>query len=157
MQFFEDLLVGHVDFFGSWKYTVTEAEIIEVGTRWDTQPFHVDPVAAAASPFGGLVASSVHLFAMAVAVGMQRNAHDPVVAVSALGFDEVRLHGPARPGDELAVRSEVVEARLSKSHPGVGVVRVRSELVDQGQEAIFSFVTALLVACRAAEQVPGPS
>ena len=148
MQFFEDFVVGQVDVYDAATYTVTEEEIIEVGTRWDPQPFHVDPVAAAASPFGGLVASSVHLFAMAVGIGMAARKDDPVAAVSALGFDNLRLHGPARPGDELFTRSEVLEARPSNSHPDVGVIRIRSDLVNQRDEVIFSFETAALVARR---------
>ena len=148
MQFFEDFVVGRVDVYDATPYTVTEAEIIEFGTRWDPQPFHVDRAAAAASPFGGLVASSVHLFAMAVGIGMAAQKDNPVAAVSALGFDTMRLHGPARPGDVLVNRSEVIEARPSNSQPSLGVLRVRTELVNQRDEAIFSFETAFLVARR---------
>ena len=56
MRYFEDFEVGVWQENGT--YEVTEAEIIEVAERWDPQPFHVDPVAAAESPFGGLVACS---------------------------------------------------------------------------------------------------
>ena len=150
MRFFEDLVVGQVDVYDAAPYRVTEEEIIEVGKRWDPQPFHVDPVAAAQSPFGGLVASSVHLFAMTVCIGMTGVQDNPFAAVSALGFDQMRLHGSARPGDELFVRTELTEARLSKSNPKVGVARTRSELVNQRQEVIFSFDTAWLVARRPA-------
>jgi acyl dehydratase len=124
---------------------VTEEEIREVGERWDPQPFHIDPEAAAQSPFGGLVASSVHLFAMGVSLSMTGTKDDPVAAVSALGFDKMRLHAPARPGDELLVRTEVIEARPSKGQPGLGVVRNRSELVNQRDQVIFSYESAFLV------------
>jgi len=148
MQFFEYLPVGRVDVDEAVSYTVTEAEIIEVGTRWDPQPFHIDPVAAAQSPFGGLVASSVHLLAIAVATGAKTSMDNPVAAVSALGFDKMRLHAPARPGDVLCNRSEVVEARPSGSQPHLGVVRNRVELWNERAELIFSFEAAYLVARR---------
>ena len=146
MRFLEDLVVGHVDVYDASPYLVTEEEIVEFGTRWDPQPFHVDPAAARESPFGGLVASSVHLFAMSVGIGMRAAKDDPFAAVSALGFDKMRLHGSARPGDELSLRAVIIEARPSNSRPEVGVARTRSELVNQRQEVIFSFETAWLIA-----------
>jgi acyl dehydratase len=144
VKFFEDFTVGEVEVFDA-TYVVTEEEIREVGERWDPQPFHIDPEAAQQSPFGGLVASSVHLFAMAVSLSMTGTKHDPVAAVSALGFDKMRLHAPARPGDELFVRIEVIEARRSTSQPALGVVQNRAEMLNQHDELVFSYESAFLV------------
>ena len=144
MRYYEDLTVGATA-KGTATYLVTEQEIIEVGRRWDPQPFHTDPVAAAASPFGGLVASSVHLFAMANAVAVKG---DPTAAVSSLGFKEMVNRAPARPGDVLRTRSTVEARRLSRSRPGLGVVETRVELVNQDDEVVFSFVNAALIRCR---------
>jgi acyl dehydratase len=143
MKYFEDFTPGE-QFRHTGTYVVTEAEIREVGERWDPQPFHVDPLAARRSVFGGLVASSVHLFAIVVAVGTAAT-EEPVAAVSALGFDKLRLHAPARPGDELAVRATVVERRVSGSRPGLGIVRVARELVNQRDEVVFSDESAFLI------------
>lgn len=52
---FEDIDVGLTRDCGS--LTVTEAEIVAFGERYDPQPFHADPEAAEDSAFGGLVAS----------------------------------------------------------------------------------------------------
>ncbi len=65
MKYFEHFTLG-LEAEAPGKHIVTEEEIIEFGTRWDSQPFHVDPEAAKDSLFGGLVACSVHLFAMAI-------------------------------------------------------------------------------------------
>ena len=155
MRYFEDYVVGqHDDYDGS--YTLTEAEIREVGERWDPQPFHIDPVAAEASLFGGLVASSVHLFAIMVAIGTGP-VEEPVAAVSALGFDKVRLHQPARPGDELKLRSEVLACRASASRPGTGIVRFARELVNQRGEVVFSDESAALIERRPGADGPGPT
>jgi acyl dehydratase len=144
VKFFEDFTVGELEVLDA-AYVVTEEEIREVGERWDPQPFHIDPEAAQQSPFGGLVASSVHLFAMAVSLSNTGTKHDPVAAVSALGFDKMRLHAPARPGDELFVRIEVIEARRSKSQPALGVVHNRAEMLNQHDELVFSYESAFLV------------
>jgi acyl dehydratase len=146
VKYFDDLAVGQ-EWVHEGRYELTEAEIREVGERWDPQPFHIDPVAAEASIFGGLVASSVHLFALMVAIGTGPR-EEPMAAVSALGFDKVRNHAPARPGDELSLRVTVLECRLSGSRPGVGVVRFSRNLANQRGEVVFSDESAALVRCR---------
>jgi acyl dehydratase len=145
MRYFEDFVVGEVDEFDG-TYLVTEEEIREVGERWDPQPFHTDPVAAADSVFGGLVASSVHLFAMAVCLGV--NAR-PSAAVSSLGFSAIDNHAPVRPGDVLSARAVTVDSRLSRSRPGHGIVNTRVEVLNQDQVLVFAFENAALLRCRA--------
>jgi len=55
MKYFEYFAIG-LEEEAPGRHVVTEEEIIEFGTRWDSQPFHVDPEAAKNSVFGGLVA-----------------------------------------------------------------------------------------------------
>src|SRR5579875_3238961 len=50
-RYFEDYPEGAVFEYGS--VTVDAAEIIEFARRFDPQPMHVDPEAAACGPFGG--------------------------------------------------------------------------------------------------------
>lgn len=146
MKYYEDYVVGRVTEYPG-RYQVTEEEVVEVAGRWDPQPFHLDPVAAKDSIFGGLVASSVHLFAIAVALGASGG---PVAALSALGFDDLRWHAPARPGDTLRMRGETLSTRLSKSRPGAGIVINRSQVLNQGDELVFSYQGAALISCRPA-------
>ena len=82
---------------------------------------------------------------MAVSLSMTGTRDDPVAAVSALGFDKMRPHAPARPGDELFVRIEVIEASRSTSQPALGVVRNRAEMLNQHDELVFSYEAAFLV------------
>ncbi len=147
MRYYEDLPVGATSEYDDATYLVTEEEILEVGRRWDPQPFHTDPVAAAASPFGGLVASSVHLFAIAVSFGVKA---DPTAAVSSLGFRELVNHAPARPGDVLRGRSTVQSRRRSKSRPDLGVMGMLVEVFNQEDQLVFSFENIFLVRCREA-------
>ena len=155
VKYFEDFVVGQ-ERTHEGTYTLTEAEIREVGERWDPQPFHIDPVAAEASIFGGLVASSVHLFAILTAIGRAQPLEHRVAAVSALGFDKLRNHAPARPGDELRSRIKVLEARASKSRPEVGVVRNSADLLNQHGDIVFSWEAAYLVQRRPEPRAHGP-
>ena len=52
LRYYEDLEVGSTAATDA-TYLVTEEEVLEFGRRFDPQPFHTDPEAAAASVFGG--------------------------------------------------------------------------------------------------------
>ena len=145
MLYYEDVeLDRDVTFEG--VYHVSEAEIIEVGTRWDPQPFHVDPVAAESSIFGGLVASSAHVFAIWVSMGNDEIDKDKVIAsVSALGFNNLQWHAPIRPGDAIKSSFRITEKRASKSRPELGIVNSDNRLFNQDDETVFTLECAFLV------------
>ena len=149
MRYYEDFPVGLVNNF-DYGYEFTEEEIISFATRWDPQPFHTDKTAAQQSIFGGLVASSVHLFAMAVSLGNHVSAEQKCAAVSALGFNDMKLHAPAKPGDQLRLKEVVGVCRPSNSRPDCGIIEVRNELYNQNDELIFSFNSAALIQRRQA-------
>jgi acyl dehydratase len=142
MKYLEDYVPGDVVEVAA-SYLITEEEILEVGKRWDPQPFHTDREAAAESFFGGLVASSVHLFAASVWLGYQMETR--TAAVTALGFSELSWHAPARPGHRLSLRAETLSARESKSRPDCGVVENKSQIFNQDGELVFSFIGAALI------------
>ena len=60
--YWEDFKVGETVEMG--KHVFTEAEIIDFARQFDPQPFHIDPVAARSSFFGGLIASGWHTCAV---------------------------------------------------------------------------------------------
>lgn len=153
MRYFEDFVVGSVD-EKSETYLVTQDEIIEMAERFDPQPFHTDPVAAADSVFGGLVACSAHVFAISCALHSKVPDDEKTAAVSALGFDELRLSAPVRPGDALRARSEITAVRRSQSRPGIGIVSSRGELLNQRDEVVFSLASAALIRCRPEGEQP---
>ncbi len=127
-------------------YSVTKEEIVEMASRWDPQPFHIDEEAANNSMFGGLVASSAHIFPIFVWLG-QQGGRD-VAALSALGFDKMRLHAPLRPGDQISYQYHCVEKRLSKSKPHCGIVRSVSTMRNQRGEKVFTIEVVSLIATR---------
>jgi acyl dehydratase len=142
MRYYEDLEIDATS-VRSERYLVTEEEILEMGRRWDPQPFHTDPEAAAASVFGGLVASTVHLFAIVTKIGMAAN--QDLAVVSALGMTDFVNHAPARPGDQVTFGWTVIDRRESKSRPTMGIVTSSNLLTNQRDEPVFSFVNSWLV------------
>jgi acyl dehydratase len=121
MTHFEDLAVGQQESFGT--YEVTESEIVDFAERYDPQPMHLDPKAAAESMFGEVVASGWHTTAMCMRLLVENYLADSA-AMGSPGVDDLRWHEPVRPGDELTVETEVLEKRLSESRPDRGLVRV---------------------------------
>jgi acyl dehydratase len=145
MRYFEELSVGVKATFRD-EYKVTEEEIIEVGKRWDPQPFHTDPVAAKDSIFGGLVASSAHIFSIYVRIGNTEIDEDiHVAAVTALGFDKLQWHTPVRPGDTLKNTYKVIKSRESKSRPDLGIVTMDCRVFNQNDETVFTLECTFLV------------
>jgi|SRR5215210_8595869 len=108
--------------------TVTEEEIVEFGRAWDPQPFHVDPLAAKDSVFGGLIASGWHTGAM----WMRLYVENVLGAGSrgSPGIEELRWLAPVRPGDTLTGSLTVLETTPSERDPTRGTVRIRAEMTN---------------------------
>lgn len=154
LYYFEDLEVGQVREFSD-PYEVTDEEIMEMGNRWDPQPFHIDREAAKNSVFGGLVASSVHVFAMWVAVGMKANKKVKSAALSALGFDNMRMRDAIRGGDQLRSRSTCKSLRRSNSRPHCGIATMYNEMYNQNDVVVFSIEHTFLIKCRDYDKFSG--
>jgi acyl dehydratase len=69
----------------------------------------------------------------------------PADGIIGAGFDELRWPHPVRPGDELRVESEVLDARPSKSRPDQGLIKVRATTLNQDDEAVQVFIGNLVV------------
>jgi acyl dehydratase len=143
---FEDYVPGSAVTLGPVR--VSREEIIEFATRYDPQPFHVDPAAAEHSPYGGIIASGWHTCALT----MRLLVDSYLSADSSLGspgLDELRWLAPVRPGDELTVHLSVLDTRPSASKPDRGIVRSRVEVVNQDATTVLSMVAVNLVRRRA--------
>lgn len=127
-MYFEDFTPGRVFELGTVE--VSEDEIIEFATRFDPQPFHIDPAAAADTMFGGIIASGWHTCSMCM-----RLLVDGLLSGSASlgspGMEQIRWTAPVRPGDRLTARSTVVETRPSSSKPDRGTVTLATEMENQ--------------------------
>src|SRR5689334_5203665 len=133
MAFFEDYPVGLAGEYGS--VTVSEDDILDFARKYDPQPFHVDPAAAARSPYGGLIASGWHTCALTMRL-LVENYLSAESSLGSPGLEELRWPAPVRPGDTLTLRLEVLEARRSQSKPDRGILRTRSEVVNQRGETV---------------------
>ena len=144
-RYFEDYRPAAVYEYG--YLTVTEAEILEFARRFDPQPIHIDPGFAAAGPFGGLIASGWHTASMMMRLFTDHYL-SRVASLASPGIDELRWPAPVRPGDQLRLRTTIVEARASRSKPDRGLVRTRGELINSGDRIVLSLVAMNLLGRR---------
>jgi acyl dehydratase len=137
MKYFEDYPVGAV--FEFPPFTTTESEIVEFAKRFDAQPFHIDPVAAKQSHFGGIIASGFHTCSMAMG-SLVGNGFFSTAGMGSPGLDEIRWQQPVRGGQQLHVKTTILEAIRSKSKPDRGVIRHSVELQNNQGATVMSYI-----------------
>ncbi|MAG00778.1 MAG: acyl dehydratase [Acidiferrobacteraceae bacterium] len=144
-RFFEDYPEGGVFEFGS--IPVIEEEVIDFALRFDPQDFHIDPVAAKETLFGGIIASGWHTAGMTMKLYADHYL-SKVASLASPGLDELRWIKPVRPADDLSVRVTVKETRKSRSKPDRGVVRSLIETLNQKGEVVMSMTAVNMLRCR---------
>src|SRR5262245_12480468 len=138
---FEDFEQGDI-FEHPLGRTITQADNI-----WFTlltvnsNPIHFDEVYAAHTEFKRPLVNST--FTLALITGL--SVSDMSLNAINLGWDDVRLPAPVFEGDTLYARSEVVQARLSASHPTMGVVKFRTTGTNQEGVAVIEFLRTIMV------------
>lgn len=132
---YEDFPVGKE--WALTPVTLTRESIIAFARDYDPQPFHLDDAAGEASLFGALAASGWQTCALA-----HRMLCDVVIldmaGLGSPGVDNIKWLKPVLVGDTIAGRAIVTEARLMKSRPGIGLVCVRTEIVNQKGELVLT-------------------
>jgi acyl dehydratase len=72
--------------------------------------------------------------------------------IAGVGFDEVRFHRPAHPGDALTLELTWRDKRRSKSKPDRGIVTGRYALINAAGETVISHLDTILMRLRNAER-----
>jgi acyl dehydratase len=125
---FADLAPGRSITLG--PETVSETAMVEFARAYDPQWFHVDAERAAQSTWEGLIASGWHTCCIAM-----RMVVNHVLAGSesfgSPGLAYLKWENPVRPGDKLYVTVDVMERRVARSRPTLGIVRWRWRVSNQ--------------------------
>lgn len=148
-RYFDDFQLGEA--WESQPRVLTAEDIVAFGREYDPQPMHTDPDRAGAGPFGGLVASGWQIAAISMREFVRAGGHGGTPVVG-LGVDELRWQAPARAGDTLTVRREVIELRRSASSPTHGIVRTRVTVCNQEGKVVMSLISAGRVPTRPPQQ-----
>lgn len=140
-RFLEDFSPGTFDLPASVK--PSRDDIIAYARQYDPQPFHLDEDAAKQTFAGGLIASGWHSCALQmrlVADGLLRDSS----CMGAPGIEEVQWLKPVRAGDTLRTRCTVVDTKVSRSRPEMGLVRFRFELFNRRDEVVLRQVNWIM-------------
>jgi len=131
---FSDFHAGQI--IDAGPITVSEADIIDFAQRFDPQWFHTDPARAAASRWGGVIASGWHTCALAMRLAVDGPLADSE-SFGSPGLAYLRWLNPVKPGDQLRLRAEVIETRRAKSQPTLGILRWRWQMFNQDNDEVL--------------------
>lgn len=144
--FYEDVIPGVV--LRAGPYVIPEQELVDFATTWDPLPIHIDKDYAAAH--GGITAPGLYLLAIKMRLVHRLPFRRTVIA--GFGFDEVRFHCPARPGDALTLELTWRDKRRSTSKPDRGIVSGRYGLINAAGETVLSHIDTILMRLRNPER-----
>ncbi|QIG92672.1 MULTISPECIES: MaoC/PaaZ C-terminal domain-containing protein [unclassified Bradyrhizobium] len=143
MLYAEDLTEGHTFQLGS--YTIGEAEIVAFAGKYDPVPIHTDPAAAAAGPFGGLIASGFNTIAIYQRLVVEA-IWSKVAGIVGRSL-EIRLPSPVRPGATLTGQSQIQRITIRPERRDA-VVIFRTELTNDEQRPVLVVVLDALIHMR---------
>jgi acyl dehydratase len=148
MIWFDDMMVGRVDRYGS--KLVERAEVIDFARQFDPQPFHLDDAAAAANPvFGRLAASGWHTAAMAMRMTADHWAEiGGRTILGGAGIENLMWLKPVYPGDTIRCELAVTETRASRSKPDRGIVKSELTVFNQHDEPVMRQTSVVMMARR---------
>ncbi len=128
-------------------YPVSAEEIVAFAGEFDPQPMHLDEAAGKASLLGGLAASGWHTSSI-----MMRMIYDGFLSKSlsqgAPGVDFAQWKRPVLAGDTLRGETKVLSARPMASRPGLGVIKLRHEIVNQRGELVCACENPVFIRMR---------
>jgi len=124
------------------RRAVGEAEIIEFAKRYDPQWFHTDPARAQNSRWNGLIASGWMTCSIAMDLAVKAVLADSE-SIGSPGIADLKWLNPVRPGDELALRIEVLESKRSRSG-SMGIVKWRWVVTTQAGTPVLELIATSL-------------
>ena len=139
---FDDFRPGRFGSFGPRH--VTREEILAFAAEFDPQPMHLDEEAASRSMLKGLSGSGWHLCAIVMRMMFDGFIGD-TASLGSPGVNEMRWLAPLRPGDDLMLDVDVVEARISRSRPETGIVTFKCVARNAAGQALCQMVSPIMV------------
>ena len=136
--YFEDFFVGQV--IESAEATITEEEIISFGRNYAPLPYHTDPLTAAETMFGGIVAPGYQTAALTFGLFV-RTGTFRACGMGSPGIDKLRWLKPVRAGDKLRVTAEIIEVSPAKAEGGRDAIRISYRTRNQDGEAVMTLTS----------------
>lgn len=145
--YFEDLPIGRR--FKTIGRTVTEVDIINfVNCTGMVEVLFTDmEFQKSGSDIKGRLSPAALPYCFGEGLLLQATMQHTALAFLGMQFE---IKGPVFAGDTIHVECEVIEARLSKSRPGRGLVRTRNQIVKQDGTVVIEYTPLRMVKSRSA-------
>jgi acyl dehydratase len=143
-RYWDDLAEGEC--LDCRSITFSLQEIMEFARKYDPQTFHIDEQAAAASRFGGIIASSLQTLSACTRVIV--DAQGDMAILSGLHIEQVQLQNPVRPDDVLTLQAYWTDLIRSRSKPDRGMATARFKAVNQNGAIVIESGFRYMIACR---------
>ena len=147
MLYYEDIELDKVFYLGN--LTVSEAEVISFAKEWDPQPFHIDKEAAKNSVYGGLTASSLHIYAL---MGKLSTLNGPKISYVGGLSSQYAIPNPLRADSVISGKYWVEGKRVSKSRPTFGLIMQKCVLSDEDGNIVLDGSATAMVNRRPSER-----
>jgi len=151
MIYWEDMSVGQT--FSTGTSTLTANDIIEFATEFDPQPYHLDPIKAEQSFFGGHCASGWHMCALMMRLFVDTMKKEGISSHGSSAVDSLRWLMPVFADDVLSAFITITGCTLSDKHHGYGVCDCRIEVNNQHGKNVMQLDTNVLIKCNQVKQV----
>lgn len=144
---FEDMPVGRK--FRTISRSITETDIVNyISCTGILEVMFTDlEFQKEGSEIKGRVAPGMLIYALAEGLLVQATMQHTGMAFLHM---EINIEKPVFVGDTIHVEVEMVEARVSRSRPGVGLVRSRNNIVNQHGITVQTYTPLRMVKCRPA-------
>lgn len=138
----EGLVIEH-----AIRRTVTEMDnMLFSSLTYNCAPLHIDAEYAKTSIYGKPLVNSMFLLGLVAGVTVIETTLG--TTLGNLGFQEIKFPNPVFYGDTIRVRTEIVNARLSKSRNDSGIVTFRHVAMNQRDEEVCTAVRVGLMKLR---------
>lgn len=144
--YFEDCVEGLVVEHAIHR-TVTETDnVLFSAMTYNCAPLHIDAEYSKNSIYGQRLVNSMFLLALVAGITVYETTLG--TTLGNLGFQEIKFPKPTFHGDTIRVRTEIVNARLSKSRDDSGIVVFRHVALNQRDEEVCTAVRTGLMMLR---------
>jgi itaconyl-CoA hydratase len=149
-RFFEDIEVGDV-YRSRLGRTIEQAD-----NTWftlltcNTNQVHFNAEFASKTIFGKPLVNSCLTLSIVVGLTVADTSEN---AMANLSWDAIKLPTPVYAGDTIWAETEVLDTRVSRSRPNVGIVSVRSRGINQNGAIVVEFLRSLMIYRRLAPEV----
>jgi len=146
MRYWDDLKVESS--FKTGSMTIDASAIVEYAKDFDPQPYHLDPVVAEKSIFGGHCASGWQVCALMMRLFIDTLRREGIPSAGSTGVESLRWYAPVFASDTLHATIDIVELNRTTQYKSHGEMHCSVSVYNQLDTRVIKLNTCMLVPCK---------